>query len=81
MSFRDPLKLVPATQLAELADKLTRNEIATSNEIRQSIGMNPAKDPAADELRNKNLNQPTDVVDAKTKQIKVNDGKKEENSE
>ena len=81
MSFRDPLKLVPATQLAELADKLTRNEIATSNEIRQSIGMKPAKDPAADELRNKNLNQPTDVVDAKTKQIKVNDGKKEENSE
>jgi len=81
MSFRDPLKLVPATQLAELADKLTRNEIATSNEIRQSIGMKPAKDPAADELRNKNLNQPTDVANAKIEQNKVNDGKKEENSE
>lgn len=81
MSFRDPLKLVPTSQLAELADKLTRNEIATSNEIRQSIGMKPAKDPAADELRNKNLNQPTDVVSAKTEQNKVNDGKKEENSE
>ena len=57
MSFRDPLKLVPVTQLAELADKFTRNEIVSSNEIRQAIGMKPSKDPAADELRNKNINQ------------------------
>lgn len=55
--FRDPFKLVPVNNLAEIADKLTRNEILTSNEVRQIIGMKPAKDPAADELRNKNLNQ------------------------
>jgi hypothetical protein len=55
--FRDPFKLVPAEQLAELADKLTRNEIATSNEIRQIIGMKPSDDPNADQLRNKNLSQ------------------------
>ena len=54
--FRDPFKLVPISQLAEIADKLTRNEIATSNEIRQEIGWKPSKDPAADQLRNKNLN-------------------------
>lgn len=57
MFFRDPFKLVPVDQLAEIADKFTRNEIATSNEIRQIIGMKPSKDPNADELRNKNLNQ------------------------
>ena len=54
--FRDPFKLVPVSQIAEIADKLTRNEIATSNEIRQEIGWKPSKDPVADELRNKNLN-------------------------
>lgn len=59
MYFRDPFKLVPASQMAEIADKLTRNEIATSNEIRQSIGMKPSKDPKADELRNKNLSEPS----------------------
>lgn len=57
MYFRDPFKLVPVSELAEIADKLTRNEIATSNEMRQIIGWKPSKDPAADELRNKNLNQ------------------------
>ena len=55
--FRDPLKLVPVDKLADIADKMTRNEIMTSNEVRQKIGMRPSKDPAADELRNKNLNQ------------------------
>lgn len=55
--FRDPLKLVPVNELADIADKMTRNEIMTSNEVRQKIGMRPSKDPAADELRNKNLNQ------------------------
>lgn len=53
--FRDPFKLVPVLELAEIADKFTRNEIATSNEIRQKIGWKPSKDPKADELRNKNL--------------------------
>lgn len=53
--FRDPLALVPMDQLAEIADKLTRNEIVTSNEIRQAIGMKPSDDPNADTLRNKNL--------------------------
>lgn len=55
--FRDPFKLVPVAQIAEIADKMTRNEIMTSNEIRQSIGMKPSDDPEADKLRNKNLNQ------------------------
>lgn len=58
MFFRDPLRLVPASQMAELGDKLTRNEIVTSNEIRQSMGMKPSKDPKADQLRNSNLNHP-----------------------
>lgn len=56
--FRDPFKLVPIADLAELADKFTRNEILTSNEMRQIMGMKPSDDPNADELRNKNLNQP-----------------------
>lgn len=55
--FRDPFKLVPIDKVAEMADKFTRNEIMSSNEIRQVIGLKPSKDPNADELRNKNLNQ------------------------
>ncbi len=57
MYFKDPFKLVPVSQVAEIADKMTRNEIMTSNEIRQIIGMKPSDDPSADELRNKNLSQ------------------------
>ena len=57
MYFRDPFKLVPVNDIAEIADKFTRNEIMTSNEIRQIVGMKPSKDPGADELRNKNLNK------------------------
>lgn len=57
MYFEDPFRLIPVDQIAEMADKLTRNEIMTSNEFRQIIGMKPSDDPAADELRNKNLNQ------------------------
>lgn len=57
--FRDPFKLVPVADLAEVADKFTRNEIMTSNEIRQIIGMKPSSDPTADELRNKNLSAPS----------------------
>lgn len=59
MFFRDPFKLVPVNELAEIADKFTRNEIMTSNEIRQIVGMRPSSDPNADELRNKNLSAPT----------------------
>ena len=55
--FRDVFKLVPANDIAEIADKFTRNEIMTSNEIRQIVGMKPSDDPKADELRNKNLNE------------------------
>lgn len=57
MFFRDPFKLVPVADLAEIADKFTRNEIMTSNEIRQVVGMKPSDDPKADELRNANINQ------------------------
>lgn len=57
MYFRDPFKLVPVNDIAEIADKLTRNEIMTSNEIRQVIGMKPSSDPKADQLVNSNINQ------------------------
>lgn len=57
--FRDPFKLVPVNEIAEIADKFTRNEIMTSNEIRQVVGMKPSDDPRADELRNKNLSEPS----------------------
>ena len=56
MFFRDPFKLVPVASIADIADKFTRNEILTSNEVRGIIGFKPSMDPAADELRNKNLN-------------------------
>ena len=58
--FRDPFKLVPINDIAEIADKFTRNEILTSNEIRQIIGMKPADDPKADQLVNSNISQPED---------------------
>lgn len=73
MSFRDPFKLVPVKELAEIADKMTRNEIMSSNEIRQAIGMKPSKDPAADELRNKNLNQATKSVEDMAEQTENNE--------
>ena len=59
MFFRDPFKLVSVEKLADIADTMTRNEIMTSNEIRQKIGMKPSSDPSADELRNKNLSAPS----------------------
>lgn len=55
--FRDPFRLVPVSDIAEIGDKFTRNEILSSNEIRQIVGFMPSNDPNADELRNKNLNQ------------------------
>ena len=72
MFFRDPFKLVPVAELASIADTFTRNEIMTSNEVRQIIGMKPSSDPTADELRNKNLsksesetNKPEDASEVK----------------
>lgn len=62
MFFRDPFKLVPVTEVASIADSFTRNEILSSNEIRQIIGRKPSKDPAADELRNKNLNKSKEEI-------------------
>lgn len=58
MFFRDPFKLVPVENVAEIADKFTRNEIMTSNEFRQVIGMKPSDDPKADQLRNSNISEP-----------------------
>ena len=59
--FSDPFKLVPVNNIAEIADKFNRNEILTSNEIRQIIGIKPSADPKADMLRNSNLNHPEDT--------------------
>ena len=56
--FKDPFRLVPVANIAEIADKFTRNEILTSNEIRQIIGMKPSGDPKADQLVNSNIAQP-----------------------
>lgn len=61
--FRDPFRLVPVSSIAEIADKFTRNEILSSNEIRQIIGRRPSDDPKADELRNKNLNQSNEELE------------------
>lgn len=58
MFFTEPFRMTPTAQMADLVDKLTRNEILTSNEVRQIIGMKPSTDPKADELRNSNLNHP-----------------------
>ena len=60
MFFRDPFKLVPVNDIAEIADKFTRNEILTSNEIRQIIGIKPSSDPKADRLENSNISRPDD---------------------
>lgn len=68
MFFRDPFKLVPINDIAEIADKFTRNEIMSSNEIRQKIGMKPSKDPKADELINSNISQPVDDTQTNPKQ-------------
>ena len=76
--FNDPFKLVPISQIAEIADKFTRNEILSSNEIRQIIGRKPSDDPKADELVNSNISQPNQVVEKYTKPNK-NDEKGEIN--
>lgn len=61
--FRDPFRLIPIQNIADIADKFARNEILSSNEIRQLIGFKPSSDPKADELRNSNMPQPDLVTD------------------
>lgn len=63
MFFRDPFRLVPVNDIAEIADKFTRNEIMTSNEIRQVIGMKPSDDPKADQLINSNISQSNEMME------------------
>jgi len=75
--FRDPFKLVPVNDIAEIADKFTRNEIMTSNEIRQIVGMKPSDDPKADELINSNLNhyeEDRDSVENPKEGVKIQNG-------
>lgn len=80
MFFRNPFKLVPVGELAEIADKMTRNEIMTSNEIRQEIGLKPSDDPKADQLVNSNLNQPEEAQKPTTKPTEViEEGGKDQN--
>lgn len=76
--FRDPFKLIPISQLPDIADKFTRNEILSSNEFRKIIGRKPSKDPSADELRNKNISQPKEEL--ASKEGKDNNLNKEENN-
>lgn len=86
MFFRDPFKLVPVGTVADMADKFTRNEILSPNEFRGIIGYKPSDDPAADELRNRNINQSNNLVDKENQQTidqntetKESSDKKEEN--
>ena len=80
--FSDPFKLVPVSQMADIADKFTRNEILAPNEVRGIIGYRPSDDPAADELRNRNISQAKtgaespDVSDEKEESIQ--NGRKSE---
>ena len=78
MYFRDPFKLVPVNEMADIADKFTRNEIMSSNEIRQVVGMKPSKDPGADELRNKNINQSGENTEESTKTEEIQNDKQNE---
>lgn len=81
--FRDPFKLVPINDIAEIADKFTRNEILTSNEIRQIIGMKPSNDPKADQLVNSNISQPDNQTKTSTEVTVENteEGGKNQNGE
>ena len=74
MFFRDPFKLVPVGSMADIADKFTRNEILSSNEIRQIIGFRPSDDPKADQLVNSNISQPNDEINTPTgNEVEVNE--------
>ena len=72
--FRDPFKLIPMSQMADIADKFSRNEIISSNEMRQFIGMKPSKDPSADELRNKNIRMPETNTEQNSNEEETNNG-------
>jgi hypothetical protein len=72
--FRDPFRLVPVSDLADIADKLTRNEILSPNEVRQIIGKKPSKDPKADELRNRNINEKEESTES-NQEVKNQNGK------
>ena len=76
MFFKDPFRLVPITEIAEMADKFTRNEIMSSNEFRSKIGLKPSDDPDADKLKNKNISHPEDE-----KQVEKNKSDEEEENQ
>ena len=76
MFYRDPFNLVPISNIAEIADKFTRNEILTSNELRGIIGYMPVKDPKADKLINANLSQPVEEKDEKSEPEEVSEEQK-----
>lgn len=78
--FKDPFKLVPVQQLAEIVDKLTRNEVMSSNEFRSILGLKPSDDPRANELRNSNLNHPDEkqLTDGVVEETEVFQNEKEE---
>lgn len=80
MFFREPFKLMPVSEIAETADKLTRNEILSSNEVRQLIGFKPSKDPKADELRNSNISQPDDTTKPEDEATDTEDSPEDTNS-
>ena len=81
--FRDPFKLVPVNNIAEIADKFTRNEVMTSNEIRQIVGMKPSDDPKADKLINSNISQPEEKQTVPTSDLaeESKEGGKNQNGE
>ena len=82
MFFTEPFRMTPASQMADLADKLTRNEVLTSNEVRQIIGIKPSDDPKADELRNSNLNHPDENGNtARNEQVTTKTIQKGENAD
>lgn len=83
MFFSDPFKLVPVEKLADIADKFTRNEILSSNELRQIVGRKPSTDPKADQLINSNLNQPEDKTPNKPVEpsTKSNEGEQNQNGD
>ena len=72
--FRDPFKYVPIASMADLADKLTRNEVLSANELRSGMGFRPSKNPKADELRNANMPIPPEPVQAKPESSEKGDG-------
>lgn len=80
MYFRDPFKLMPLGELAEAADKLTRNEILSKNEVRQKMGYKPSSDPKADQLINSNISQPAESANA-TEKPKAEENSETENNE